>query len=302
MKHDGAVTDGSLEPVSRRVALGTGLSYHLLEWGGDDAGLDHTVVLLHGFLDLAWGWEATVRAGLAGRFHLVAPDLRGHGDSDWIGPGGYYHFVDYLADLEDVVRQVGRARVSLVGHSMGGSVAAYFAGSYPERIHRLALLEGLGPPDQSAMSGPERVRTWLEAWRRVRERETKGYADLAAAAAQLVRHDPLLSPELAAELAVRGTTRRPDGRLRFKHDPVHATFGPTPFRVAFASEFWRRIACPVLLVEGEESSFRYPPDEQERRTANFARAERAVLAGAGHMMQRHQPATLADMLAAFLAR
>lgn len=294
--------NGSLpEPASRRIALATGLGYHVLEWGADRPELDHTVVLLHGFLDLAWGWVATARAGLAERFHLVAPDLRGHGDSDWIGPGGYYHFIDYLADLHDLIGRLGRARVSLVGHSMGGSVAAYYAGSYPERIHRMALLEGLGPPEQSEPAA-ERVRAWLDSWRRVRSREPASYADLGDAAIRLQRHDPLLAPELARELAERGTTRQPDGRLRFKHDPLHITTGPTPFRVAYAAEFWQRIRCPVLLVEGERSAFRHATAEWDRRAGFLAQNERAVLAGAGHMMQRHQPATLADMLGEFLAR
>src|SRR5690606_3653321 len=96
------------EPVSRSLQLGTGLRYHVLEWGGDRPDLDHTVVLLHGFLDLAWSWEPTVRAGLAGRFHIVAPDLRGHGDTDWVGPGGTYHFLDYMADVEEIVGALGR--------------------------------------------------------------------------------------------------------------------------------------------------------------------------------------------------
>jgi pimeloyl-ACP methyl ester carboxylesterase len=289
------------EPLSRRIPLATGLHYHVLEWGADRPDLDHTVVLLHGFLDLAWGWAGTARAGLAGRFHLIAPDLRGHGDSDWIGPGGYYHFIDYVADLHDLIGQLGRARVSLVGHSMGGSVAAYHAGSYPERIHRLALLEGMGPPEQ-ADAVPDRVRRWVDAWRQARSRETKGYADLAEAAARLQKHDPLLAPELARELAERGTARRPDGRLAFKHDPLHVTTGPLPFRVAFAAEFWQRITCPVLLVEGALSAFRHGANEWEQRASLIASTERAVLAGAGHMMQRHQPATLADMLVEFLAR
>src|SRR5262245_26616302 len=137
-------------PISRRIPLATGLTCHVLEWGGADAALDHTVVLLHGFLDLAWTWVPTVEAGLAGRFHVVAPDVRGHGDSDRVGPGGYYHFIDYLADLDALVRTLGRRRLSLVGHSMGGSIASYYAGVYPDRVHRLALLEGLGPPETGA--------------------------------------------------------------------------------------------------------------------------------------------------------
>ena len=292
------------EPRSRRIALGTGLTYHALEWGADRPELDHTVVLVHGFLDLAWGWVGTVSAGLAGRFHLVAPDMRGHGDSDWVGPGGYYHFADYLADLDDLVARVGRARVSLVGHSMGGSVAAYFAGTFPDRIHRLALLEGLGPPETPGTT-PERVATWLAAWRRLRQREADGknrcYADLAQAAARLRAHDPLLEPDLARELAEHGTRPAPGGGLRFKHDPLHATPGPNPFRVSLATEFWRRIRCPVLLVEGELSSFRMGQSpEGQARQALFPGATQAVVPGAGHMMQRHQPAALARILGEFL--
>ena len=117
--------------------------------------------------------------------------MRGHGDSDWVGPGGYYHFLDYLADLHELVGQVGRARVSLVGHSMGGSVAAYYAGAFPERVHKLALLEGLGPPE-SKDAMPARVATWLGAWKKVREKSPKSYATVEEAAARIAEHDPLV--------------------------------------------------------------------------------------------------------------
>ena len=289
------------DPVPRAVELGTGLRYNVLEWGADRPELDHTVILLHGFLDLARGWAATVRAGLAGRFHVVAPDLRGHGDSDWVGPGGYYHFIDYLADVDEVARLFGRGRLSLVGHSMGGSIASYFAGVFPERIHRLVLLEGLGPPENDT-AVPQRVREWLRSWRRVRGREAKSHAGLDVAAARLRAHDPLLGEELARELALHGTRPAPDGGLRFKHDPLHLTLGPMPFRVDYAAEFWTRVTCPVLWVEGEKSVFRYAGDEAERRLRLLPGAERAVLPGAGHMMQRHQPAALAELLVAFLTR
>lgn len=287
-------------PAERTLSLATGIDCHILEWGADRPELDHTVVLLHGFLDLAWGWDETVDAGLSERFHVVAPDLRGHGDSSWVGAGGYYHFADYLADLDDLVRQVARGRLSLVGHSMGGSVAAYFAGSFPERVHRAALLEGLGPPDMRDAL-PDRTRAWVDAWHRHRGRPSRAYATVADAAARLRAHDPLLGEELALRLAERGTRRDAEGRLRFKHDPLHATPGPMPFRVAHAAEFWQRIVCPVLLIAGAESSFHFAPEEEARRVAMFARVERRTLAAAGHMMQRHQPATLADMLVDFLS-
>lgn len=292
------------EPKSHLVPLGTGLRYHVLEWGAGDVSLQHTVVLLHGFLDLAWGWVHTVEAGLAGRFHVVAPDLRGHGDSDRVGAGGYYHFVDYIADVHDLVEALGRERVSLVGHSMGGSIATMYAGAYPDRIASVALLEGLGPPEPSTPM-PERVVAWLASWRRVREADSKGYETLEEAAARLRSHDPLLGEELSLELAEHGTRCAPpppegDGRFRFKHDPLHVTLSPYPFRFDAASSFWKRLQCPVLVVEASESAFHHAPEEMARRMACFAKSERAEIAGAGHMMHRHQPEALGALLARFL--
>lgn len=286
-----------MPPRSRRIPLATGIDCHVLEWGGADAAFDHTVVLVHGFLDLAWGWEETVRAGLGSGRHVLAPDMRGHGDSDRVGAGGYYHFMDYVADLASLIEQLGRERVSLVGHSMGGSIASYYAGSFPERVHRLALLEGLGPPEDDTPL-PERAQSWIAAWKRARQREPRIYASLEAAAARLRATDDLLSEQLALRLAERGSVALPDGRRRFKHDPLHLTRGPYPFRLEAAASFWQRIACPVLLVEGARSPFA-PLGEQRRR--HFPQAERVVLDGAGHMMQRHRPAELARALSDFLS-
>jgi pimeloyl-ACP methyl ester carboxylesterase len=285
-------------PDSRKIELATGLAYHLLEWGPPDA--EHMVLLIHGFLDHAWTWDAVVDAGLGAHgLRLVAPDLRGHGDSDWIGRGGYYHFIDYLADMQSLVEKLAPRRLSLVGHSMGGSVAAYFAGSYPERVHKLALLEGLGPPETHD-APPDRVRHWLAAWQLVRQRAPRSYASVAEAAERLVAHDPRLPPGLALQLAEKGTTAALGGRIRFKHDPLHATPGPYGFSFELARGFWSRVRCPTLLVDGAESHFRHAPAELERRVACFRQLERATLAGAAHMMQRHQPAALAELLRAFL--
>lgn len=283
-------------PASRKLQLSTGLGYHLLEWSeGDDV-----VVLIHGFLDNAWGWAACVEAGLAtSGLRIVAPDMRGHGDSDWIGAGGYYHFVDYLADLHALVEQLAPARLALVGHSMGGSIAAYYAGSFPERVHKLALLEGLGPPE-TTQPMPERVVGWVGAWKKVRERSPRSYASVEEAADRMMEHDPLLSRPLARELAEKGTTPALGGRIRFKHDPLHVTPGPYGFQLAVAESFWRRVRCPTLIVGGAQSLMRHAPDEEKRRIGCFAKAQTVMLDGAGHMMQRHQPKALADTLRAFL--
>ena len=283
-------------PASRKLQLSTGLQIHLLEWG--EGG--HVVVLVHGFLDNAWGWAAAVEAGLAtSGLRIVAPDMRGHGDSDWIGAGGYYYFFDYVADLHALVEQLGAEKLSLVGHSMGGSIAAYYAGVYSERVHKLALLEGLGPP-QTTDNVPERVRLWIAAWQRVRQESPRSYVSVDEAAERMMLHDPLLPRAMARELAAHGTTPALGGRVRFKHDPLHVTPGPYPFSVALAESFWRRVRCPTLIVGGAQSLMRHAPDEEKRRIGWFAQAQTVMLDGAGHMMQRHQPKALAETLRAFL--
>ena len=275
------------------MTLATGLDTHVLSWGDGD----HTVVLLHGFLDLAWEWSE-VAATLGRRLHVLAPDLRGHGDSAWVGAGGYYHFYDYVADVDDLIAQLGRTTVSVVGHSMGASVAGYWAGTRPERVHRLALLEGLGPPDVPA-DVPHRTATWIDAWRKTRREPPRLMKDLAEACARLRRTDPTISDASARMLAEHGT-RAVAGGLGWKHDPLHRTMGPYPFRVDVAAQFWARVAAPVLYVDGDRSLFRLPEPEVTRRLGHFRDARRATIAGAGHALMRHQPAAVAALLLDFL--
>jgi pimeloyl-ACP methyl ester carboxylesterase len=282
-------------PVSRRLALPSGLAVHALEW---DADSDHTVILLHGFLDHSWGWQPVVDAGLAGRFHLVAPDARGHGDSDRVGAGGYYYFPDYLADLNELISSIGRARVSLVGHSMGGNIAVYYSGTFPKKIYRLALLEALTPP-RASDAGPERMAAWIGALQKARARAPSSYASVDEAAARLIERDPRLDRALALSLAAHGTIADADGRVRFKHDPIHLTPGPYGFSAQVAESFWAGVQCPTLLVDAAESEYGFGAGTARRPSVPGARRE--IVDGVGHMLLRHRPARVAELLAAFLS-
>ncbi len=282
-------------PRAQRVALSTGVGLHLLEWGPASA---PPLLLVHGFLDSAWSWQPAVQAGLAERFRVLAPELRGHGLSDRVGPGGYYHFYDYVADVAALVEALELEPMALVGHSMGGSVASYYAGAFPARVARLALLEGLGPLEDPTPL-PERVAQWAVAWPAARRKAARGYASLEQAAARLRQSDELLTPELALWLAERTTTPDAEGRLHFQHDPVHLTRGPYPYTEAAAAEFWRRITCPVLAVEGERSPYAALRPVVERRLSHFSKVRSVTLQGAAHMLQRHQPAALAALLTDF---
>lgn len=280
----------------KRLTLDTGLSCHYLEWQG--ANPDHTVVLLHGFLEFSGGWIETTNCGLGERYHVIAPDMRGHGDSGRVGAGGYYHFFDYLADLRSLIKEVASERVSIVGHSMGGGIASYYAGSFPEQVERLVVMEGLGLPENTTPV-PERIPQWIRGWARARCREPHVYKDLQDAAERLLANDSLLSSERALALAELGT-RSVDGGRCFKHDPLHLTMGPMPFLLDVAEQFWRRITCPVLVIDGAESEHRLNASEHDRRVSLIPNAQQLVLPDAGHVMQRHIPELLAKHLVDFI--
>ncbi len=281
-------------PRSRRLALPTGLTAHVLEWGAEH---DTTVLLVHGFLDLAWTWDDLAER-LADRYHVLAPDLRGHGDSDWVGGGGYYHFFDYVADLDWIVARLARPRLAVVGHSMGGSVSSYWCGARPARVAKVALLEGLGPPEVS-VPVPDRTGRWIDAWAEARVKAPRVMASLDDAAARLRKNDHLLTEESARRLVARGTYPVAGG-FSWKHDPLHLTAGPYLYRRDIAEQFWTRITSPVLVVDGADSRLRVPDTETHARMGFFKDARRVLVAGAGHALQRHRPDDLATLLAQFI--
>lgn len=239
---------------------------------------------------------------LAAHGHVIAPDMRGHGDSDRVGAGGYYHFLDYVADLDDVIRQLARPRLVLVGHSMGGSVCSYHAGARPDRVGALVLIEGLGPPDLFGGEGPARTAAWLDGWRTARRTFTP--ITLEEAARRLRKNDPLLAEATARRLAEVGTRPAPcandtpdaAGLVVWKHDPLHTTVGPYPYRLETARQHWARITCATLFVDGADSRLNLPEAERAERRAGFARGRHVVIERAGHSLHRHQPAALARLI------
>lgn len=202
--------------------------------------------------------------------------------------------MDYVADLDDVIAQTARGELVVVGHSMGGSVSGYWAGTRPEKVAKLALLEGLGPPDMANMDGPIRTAIWIDAQSAARGKH-KVLPSVEAAAEKLRAKDPLLTAESARELAAAGT-RPIEGGVTWKHDPLHLTMGPYPYRLDTAIKYWTRITCPTLIVDGADSQLNLPIAERAMRRAHFANHRHVVIPGAGHAIQRHQPAALAEHL------
>ncbi|MDP3940504.1 MAG: alpha/beta hydrolase [Deltaproteobacteria bacterium] len=270
---------------------------------GDGASLP--LLLLHGFLDHAWSFvpfvdaflEQSLAAGVAPR-PVIAVNLRGHGDSDWV-QGGYYHFPDYTLDVLGVADAVGAKRFALLGHSMGGMAACVVAGAWPERVAQLVVIEGVGPQAGNIEEAPDRYREWFEGVRRAGKREHGEVESLDAAAKSLQRLHPLPGDDLARYLAKSGTRALPDGRLVWKSDPLHRTRAPQPFHLPQAQAFFRRVECPVLFLTGGESAFRH--FDVGDRLSCFRDLRTREIADAGHMVHHDQPGLLAEAVCDFIS-
>jgi pimeloyl-ACP methyl ester carboxylesterase len=276
-----------------RLITANRLTHHLLEWGDEEK---PPVLLLHGYLEHAhvWDWAAP-RIAAAG-YHVCALDWPGHGDSEWVGPGGYYHFADYVAVLAGVIRGIGGS-AALVGHSMGGNAALTYAGTEPERVRALVSIEGLGPPGMSAELAPDRFAQWLRDLERIDHRPVGRALTLEEATERLRQNFPL--PEKVARHIAKFGTREHNGKRFWKFDPLHQTTSPQPYYLSQAQAFWRRVTCPVLYVDGTTSAVRLPSAEVAEHLA-LLRAKRATIEGAGHHPHLERPDQLADVVVRFL--
>ena len=281
-----------------KVVDSRGLPIHYLEWG-EPAG--EPIVLVHGFLDQAYSWKFFVAELLKAAqqpLWIIAPDCRGHGDSGWVGAGGYYHFPDYVYDLDCVITAAGAARFNLIGHSMGGTISFLYAGTFPQRVAKLVLIEGVGPLGMEFEDAPPRMAGWIRELHERGRHHFREYTSVDAGAAQLRQTNPRLNKHLAIDLARAGMKQNDKGKWVWKFDPLHRTAAPQPFYTAQALEFFRRIECRVLIVDGQESRQARRTDKQQRYNA-IDNHRVVTIAHAGHMVHHDNPEQLAEDVASF---
>jgi pimeloyl-ACP methyl ester carboxylesterase len=254
-----------------------GLRLHYADWGNAAA---PPLVLIHGGLDHCRNWDAIARA-LQPHFHIVAPDLRGHGDSEW-AKGSSYGLSDNVVDLACLLRVTELKDAALVGHSMGGMVAQAYAGTFPERVSRLAVLDGTFLSTSQPAPIAEQMLRWIDQIERIAEYEPHAFKTIGEAAQRLSGRNKRLTPELALHLAGHGVRQHADGLYRWKFD--HYQRARAPYRLS-AEDYialWSRIDCPTLMMWGSESFL--PDPEASGLLVHFKRAEMVKLDGAGHWL------------------
>jgi pimeloyl-ACP methyl ester carboxylesterase len=277
-----------------------GLRYHLRRWSARGA---PKMVLLHGWMDVSASFQFVVDA-LERDWDVYAPDWRGYGLTDW-GRSDCYWFPDYIADLDALLDLASPGvAVNLVGHSLGGNVAALYAGIRPERVARFVNLEGFGMAPTQPEQAPKRYSRWLEELRK--PPGLRPYESFAALAERMQQNNKRLSREKAEFLARHWGQEVKEKAVVLRGDPAHKIINPVLYRYEEARACWREVTAPVLWVDAAESQtpkrLNMNPGELAERRAAFRNLRHATVADAGHMLHHDQPQAVARLLEEFLAR
>jgi pimeloyl-ACP methyl ester carboxylesterase len=285
------IEPGSLHYVSQRLRL------HYSEWGDPKA---PPLILQHGGRDHGRSWDRIVEA-LLPDWRIIAPDLRGHGDSAWATDSAY-GMEDFLYDHAMLFDALNIERATVVGHSLGGNIALRHAAVRPDRVARLVAIEGLGPsPAAHAKDAEEpisdRLANWITSRSRALERPRRVYATVEEAIARLQGVHPHFSADLARHLATHGV-EAVEGGYRFKSDPAMAASPPHDISWPEREALWRAVRCETLLIYGRDSWASDPV--LDGRAAHFGRARVEMIEKAGHWLHHDRPAEFIALLRGFL--
>ena len=278
--------------ISQRLRL------HYADWGNPDA---PPLLLVHGGRDHCRNWDWVAEA-LRDDYRILAPDLRGHGDSEWFR-GGAYAMADYVYDIAQLVLRKQLAPVSIIGHSLGGSISLHYAGAYPETVKALVAVEGLGPsPEQiarrKAKPAQERLREWIDTQRGLAGRLPRRYATIGEACDRMREANPRLTAEQARHLTVHGANQNEDGTYSWKFDNYSRADRPFGLDPEDSFGLWSNISCPTLLIRGLESWVGDP--EADGRAPHFRNARFVNVEGAGHWVHHDRLDTFLTLVRDFL--
>lgn len=274
------------------------LRLHYVDWGNPQA---PPLILLHGGRDHCRSWD-WVAGALREDWHVIAPDLRGHGDSQWSADGEYSPRA-CVYDLAQLIHQMNFDPVTIVAHSYGGNIALRYAGIYPERVRRLVAIEGLGPSPRvlkerhgTPMAG--RMREWIEKKRAAAGRSPRRYESLDEAYRRMKEANSYLSDEQARHLTIHGISQNEDGTYSWKFDNYFRVMPPFDMSQSDIESLWEAITCPALLLYGEKSWASNPAEDG--RIAHFRNAEVRLYEKAGHWLHHDQFDRFVGDLKAFL--
>ncbi len=275
-----------------------GLEFHIQEWG--DSNLPK-LFMLHGWMDCGATYKYVVPQ-LEKHFHIIAPDLRGFGETEH-DPNGYW-FPDYLADLEVILNHYApTGQVDLVGHSMGGNIALMYAGIRAERVGRVLSLEGLGLPPSEPSEAVGKYQQWMQQV--LSDEPSKVYPSADILKHSIYKINPSLPDHIIEDLAeLWGKPFGDDGAVMLKHDHKHRNVNPIRYNFDDAIEIWKGVQAKTGLVMASESKlyshFSKIGRIEEARTALGVNDDNYYLVeNSNHMLHLEQPEDTAKLILDF---
>ncbi len=271
-----------------------------------------TIIMHHGLRDSAHAL-LPIAEMLSEHYHVLLPELRGHGRSDHTNA---YSVFDFVLDLHEVVESLAGERVALFGHSLGGHIVSKYAAIFPQNVAAVAIIEGLGPPhrahEENEAADMQVLQFMLLNRLRQQARRSSPIASKEDATLRLLRNNPRLDPIKARALTPHLLKKSGDGYSWAFDSRASSVF--VGASRANDAKFWRNIKAPVCLVSGSLSfeywgaemgsdafDGKFAENEMQERIDCFKNCEHYWFDGSGHMVHYDEPDRLASLCLSFFA-
>ncbi|MEB3226013.1 MAG: alpha/beta fold hydrolase, partial [Synechococcus sp.] len=276
------------QSMGERFIQVRGLETCLCEWGDRQKPL---ILLLHGILEQGASWQLIAPQLAAQGYWVVAPDLRGHGKS---AHAQSYSMLDFLADVDDLSKQLTTQPFILVGHSMGSVIGAMYTGIRRENVSHLMLVETIVPNDIDDAETSNHLTTHLDYLAKPPQHPI--FPSIEVAARRLRQATPQLSQGLSESLTTRSTIPVANG-VQWRWDPFLRTRAGIEFNGISRRRYLallKNIQAPITLIYGDQSEFNRPAD-LEVIEGTLPQAQRLTISG-GHNLHFENPQAIAQII------
>jgi pimeloyl-ACP methyl ester carboxylesterase len=263
-------------------------------WGDESS---PPLLALHGWLDNAGTFDALAPL-ICTHFHMVVLDFPGHGRSGWRPPGTWYHYIDYVSDVIAVTEKLGWNKFSLLGHSLGGTVASVFAACRPQAVDNLLLIEALGPITAAADDSLNQLTRGMNQRARFEEKLRVFAREDEAIEIRGKVND--LSRNAATALVKRGLKAVPGG-FSWSSDPRLTLSTPLRYTEDQMLAVLRGIEAKTLLVLAQPEAPYLPREMVQRRIEQVRNIAVHRMEGSHHL-HLENAAPIAKLISDFVAR
>ena len=274
-------------PESKSL-VANGLKFHYMEWGNP---VNPPMIFLHGFAQQCHSWDFVALA-FADRYHIIALDQRGHGDSDW-APDGDYSPETQQKDIEAFVDKLKLNKFILMGLSMGGRNSFTYSANNPTRVKALIIVD----------AGPENVRAGTQNIRNFVEQEDE-LDSIDAFVDRVIKYNPRRDPIQIRGSIINNLKELPDGKWTWKYDKVLRSPGRmgNPQDPDVTKRLWgyvENLQCPTLVVRGDKSDI-IATNTADEMAARIPNGQVAIVENAGHLVMGDNPAEFESAVTKFI--